>query len=148
MDTFQKNLSFLLGSAQTQARVAEAIGKNQSAVSKWSRGETKEPEFRSMAKLARVLGVSLDDLAYRDLEEQGPSAAANATASHSVGIEYANMDQAVELLYMMAAFRPGDARFHRISWHSIQVAAKAIARAEGSQTDAVRMILEEIAEGV
>ena len=66
--------------------------------------------------------------------------------SQDVGLDDATMAQAVELLHMMADLRPDDARFRRVSWHAIRVTAKAIKKAEGSQKEAVRMILEQLAE--
>lgn len=143
-----KNLAYLLrGDRFAQANLAEKVGVTQPTISKWSRmeqtGSTAEPEFRKIAKLARVVGVSLDDLAWRDV-----SSISSGSKSQPVGRDDANMAQAVELLHMLAELRPDDARFRRISWHAIQVTAKAIAKAEGSQKDAVRMILEELTEGV
>ena len=143
-----KNLAYLLrGDRIAQTNLADKVGVTQPTISKWSRmaqtESTAEPEFRKIAKLARVVGVSLDDLAWKDV-----SALPADSKSQPVGQDDANMAQAVELLHMLAELRPDDARFRRISWHAIQVTAKAIARAEGSQKDAVRMILEEMNEEV
>ena len=58
--------------------IADKIGVSQPTISKWSRleqtGSISEPEFRKMARLARVLNVSLEDLAWRDLRREPPRA--------------------------------------------------------------------------
>lgn len=77
-DLLTKNLAFLLaGDGQAQTTIADKIGVTQGTVSKWSklyeRGSKSEPEFRGMARLAAALGISLDDLARRDLEGEGIS---------------------------------------------------------------------------
>ena len=70
-----KNLAFLLGAADrvSQEAIAKGAGTTQPTISKWAALGTRKPEFRSMALLAKHLGVSLDDLAWRDLERDGPS---------------------------------------------------------------------------
>lgn len=77
-DLLAKNLAFLLkGDKKAQAQIAEKVGVSQGTVSKWAnlyaKGSNSEPEFRSMARLAECLNVSLADLASRDLEIEGPS---------------------------------------------------------------------------
>ena len=76
MDYLALNLAYLLGENKaTQAAIAEQVGVAQPTIGKWARLEEtgSQPEFRKIAKLAAVLGVSLDDLVNRDIEAQGPS---------------------------------------------------------------------------
>lgn len=78
-DMLAANLAFLLrGDKAAQTAIADKIGVSQPTISKWSRleqtGSISEPEFRKMARLARVLNVSLEDLAWRDLRREPPRA--------------------------------------------------------------------------
>lgn len=72
-----KNLAFLLKDYEGQAELASYLEVSQPTISKWAslyrKGSDSEPEFRKMAKLAKHFGVSVDDLANRDLEAAGPS---------------------------------------------------------------------------
>lgn len=84
-DLLTKNLAYLLRGKDkaAQADIAFRTKVAQPTISKWGRlDETdsgSEPEFRSMARLALALDVSLDDLAYRDLEAEGCSPAKTVT---------------------------------------------------------------------
>lgn len=140
-DMLAKNLAFLLGPAYgaSQEAIAKAVGATQPTISKWANLGTRNPEFRSMALLARHLGVSLDDLAWRDLERDGAS-----PSSQSTRPDDATMAQALELLYLMADARPEDARLRRPSWATIQTAAKAIKVAEGDVRKAMAEFLAEL----
>lgn len=51
--------------------------------------------------------------------------------------------QAIDLLYLLADLRPDDKRFSRLTWPMIQVAAKAITRAD-SQRETVRLLLGDL----
>ena len=125
-----------------QAALGERLGVEQSTVQRIMAGKTENPRLDSVLAISRFFGYSIDDLIHRDLQTE------DVAPSQSTGRDDANMAQAVELLHMLAELRPDDARFRRISWHAILVTAKAIAKAEGSQKDAVRMILEELIEEV
>lgn len=86
-DLLAENLAYLLkGDAAVQAALAQRVGVTQPTISKWSRlaqtGSTSEPEFRKIARLAQALNVSLDDLAWRDLEHDPP-----APASQPAGLD-------------------------------------------------------------
>lgn len=141
MTHLAKNLRFLSARAEIkQAALGERLGIQQSTVQRIMSGGTEFPRLDSLLAISDYFGCSLDDLVHRDMEAEGVPAA----ASQSVGFGDATMAQAVELLNMLAELRPDDARFRRVSWQAIQVTAKAITRAEGSQKEAVRMILEEL----
>lgn len=45
-----------------QAELAELSGVSQSQISKYEKGEIKEPSFGKLARIAEVLGVKIDDL--------------------------------------------------------------------------------------
>lgn len=141
MTYLAKNLRFLAKDAQIkQAALGERLGVQQSTVQRIMSGATEYPRLDSLLAITSYFHCTLDDLVHRDLEAEGIG------SSQPLGFGDATMAQAVELLHMLAELRPDDARFRRVSWHAIQVTAKAITKAEGSQKDAVRMILEELAE--
>ncbi|WP_181406115.1 helix-turn-helix transcriptional regulator [Stenotrophomonas rhizophila] len=142
MTYLAKNLRFLARRAEIkQAALGERLGIQQSTVQRIMSGATEYPRLDSLLAIASYFRCSLDDLVHLDMELEGSPA-----GSQPVGFGDATMAQAVELLHMLAELRPDDARFRRVSWRAIQVTAKAITKAEGSQKDAVRMILEELAE--
>ncbi len=145
MDFLVKNMRFLNAHPEFRGQVAagEAAGVGQPAISKIIQGQTKEPGYRTVMGLARHYGVSIDDLLNRDLEQHGVSA-----PSQPVGLDDATMAQAVELLYLMADARPEDWRFRRLSWPMIQVAAKAISRAEGDARKAMAGLLSDLPKEV
>lgn len=103
-DLLAKNLAFLLrGDKQAQTTIAERIGVNQGTVSKWSKllekGSKSEPEFRGMARLAAALGISLADLAHRDLEAEGPSpTSASQAASQPLRLDTARLALLIECM--------------------------------------------------
>lgn len=141
MTYLAKNLKFLARNAQIkQAALGERLGVQQSTVQRIMSGATEFPRLDSLLAITSYFRCTLDDLVHRDMESAGTS------PSQPVGFGDATMAQAVELLHMLAELRPDDARFRRVSWRAIQVTAKAIARAEGSQKEAVRMILEDLIE--
>lgn len=141
MTYLAKNLRFLARRAEIkQAALGERLGIQQSTVQRIMSGATEYPRLDSLLAIASYFRCSLDDLVHHDMELEGAPA-----GSQPVGFGDATMAQAVELLHMLAELRPDDARFRRVSWRAIQVTAKAITKAEGSQKDAVRMILEELA---
>jgi transcriptional regulator with XRE-family HTH domain len=95
-DMLAQNLAFLLkGDKATQTAVAQQVGVGQPTISKWSKlaeiGSPSEPEFRKMALLARAMRVSLDDLAWRDLENDPP-----ASASQSAGLDVDKLATLIE----------------------------------------------------
>ena len=123
-----------------QAALGERLGVQQSTVQRIMSGATEYPRLDSLLAITKFFHCSLDELVNADM------AAVGIGQSQDVGFDDATMAQAVELLHMMAEIRPDDQRFHRVSWHAIRVTAKAIKKAEGSQKEAVRMILEQLAE--
>lgn len=143
MTHLARNLRYLADRAGIkQAALGKALGIEQSTVQRIMAGKTEYPRLDSLLAISRYFGCSLDDLVHADLQTTGGG------PSQPAGRDDANLAQAVDLLHMMADLRPDDPRLHRISWHAIQVAAKAISRAEGSQKEAVRMILDELTTGV
>ncbi|MHC1670474.1 helix-turn-helix domain-containing protein [Stenotrophomonas maltophilia] len=139
MTYLAKNLRYLARKAElNQAALSERLGVQQSTVQRIMSGETAWPRLDSLLAITGVFKCSLDSLIHTDIELSGES------PSHPMGFSDATMAQAVELLHMMADLRPDDRRFRRMSWPAIQVTAKAIIKAEGSQKDAVRMILDEL----
>lgn len=140
MTYLAKNLRFLARRAEIkQAALGEKLGIQQSTVQRIMSGATEFPRLDSLLAITTYFRCSLDELVHHDMElEDAPA------SSQSVGFGDATMAQAVELLHMLAELRPDDARFRRVSWRAIQVTAKAITRAEGSQKQAVAMILEEL----
>jgi transcriptional regulator with XRE-family HTH domain len=140
MDYLVKNLNFLYatsGGKEAQAAAAKAANIGQPAFSKILDGSTKVPGYSTVAGLARHYGVSVDDLIFRDIEVEGRRA-----ESQPERIDDEIISQAVALLYLIADHRPDDARFSRISWPMIKVAAKAIQRAEAGATQ--RAVIAEI----
>ena len=98
-DMLAENLAFLLkGDTDVQAKIAQSVGVTQPTISKWSRlaatKSTSEPEFRKMARLARALGVSLDDLAWRDIAKEPPHARSQPAGMDAVKL--ADLIEAVE----------------------------------------------------
>jgi len=141
MTFLASNLRYLAAQADIkQAALGERLGVQQSTVQRIMSGATEYPRLDSLLAITKFFHCSLDDLVNTDM------AAVGIGQSQDVGFDDATMAQAVELLHMMAEIRPDDQRFHRVSWHAIRVTAKAIKKAEGSQKEAVRMILEQLAE--
>lgn len=143
MNYLATNLRYLASQADIkQAALGERLGVEQSTVQRIMAGKTEFPRLDSLLAITRFFNCTLDDLVHRDMSTSG------AISSQPAGLDERNLAQAVDLLHMLSDLRPDDARFRRVSWHAIQVTAKAIAKAEGSQKDAVRMILEELRTGV
>ena len=139
MTYLAKNLRFLAERAGIkQAALGKALGIEQSTVQRIMAGTTEYPRLDSLLAISNYFDCTLDDLVHTDLQTEG------VIPSRPAGRDDANLAQAVELLHMLADLRPDDARFRRISWHAIRVTAKAIAKAEGSKKEAVRMILEDL----
>ncbi|MBD3684134.1 helix-turn-helix transcriptional regulator [Stenotrophomonas sp. Br8] len=138
MTYLAKNLRYLARKAEIkQAALGERLGVQQSTVQRIMSGATEWPRLDSLLAITEYFHCSLDELVHQDMENAGGP-------SQPVGFSDATMAQAVELLHMLAELRPDDQRFRKVSWRAIQVTAKAITKAEGSQKDAVRMILEEL----
>jgi len=92
MDYLSQNISHLSslpGYSEKEAEHATGIG--QSAINKIANGRTKEAGYRTVSKLARFYGVSIDDLVNRDL-----SAAEPAGASHPVGLDSIKLADLIE----------------------------------------------------
>ncbi|HHA2879353.1 helix-turn-helix domain-containing protein [Stenotrophomonas maltophilia] len=141
MTFLASNLRYLAAKAGIkQAALGDRLGVQQSTVQRIMSGATEYPRLDSLLAITAYFHCGLDELVNRDMASDGMG------QSQDVGLDDATMAQAVELLHMMADLRPDDARFRRVSWHAIRVTAKAIKKAEGSQKEAVRMILEQLAE--
>lgn len=144
MDYLVANLNFLLsrsGDQETQVAAARAAGVGQPALSKILDGRTKVPGYNTVLGLARHFGVSVEDLVTRDLRVAGV-----IPESQPARLDNEIMAQAVDLLYLIADHRPDDPRFARLTWPMIQVAAKAIRRAEAgaNQREVIAEILSAI----
>lgn len=75
-DFLSKNIRYMTKHPErfgNQVKAGEGAGVTQSAISKIGTGATKEAGYRTVAKIARHYGLSLDDLVFRDLEASGPS---------------------------------------------------------------------------
>lgn len=144
MDYLVKNLRYLSANPdlhRSQVAAGEAAGVGQPAISKIVNERTKEPGYRTVMRLARHYGLSIDDLVNRDLEAQGVSG-----SSQPVGPSDETMAQAVELLHLLGDARPEDQRFRRMTWAMIKIAARGIQRAEGDPRKAMAVILEELSQ--
>ena len=68
MNHFSKNLRFLLEKFSVkQSQLATFIGKSQNSISNWIH-EISAPDIRDLVGISTFFGISMDDLALRDLE--------------------------------------------------------------------------------
>lgn len=111
----------------SQEQLAAACGRGQSWLGNFERGDGY-PRVPDIYKLAAALGVHPGEL-FAPLPSQ------------SAGLDDVSMAQGVELLYLMADARPEDERLSRPNWAMIQIAAKAVKKAEGSLKDAMAEFL-------
>ena len=124
-----------------QADLAKACGIRPGSVSGWFGGgkATKMISGDNLVSVAEYLGTSAEYIITG--REDGRS-----TRSHVVGMDAPTLAQALELLHLMADARPEDRQLQRPTWAMLQVAAKAIQRAEGDQRQAMGTILKELAK--
>lgn len=129
----------------TQAKVASLLDVSQPAISQYLAGEIPL-NFKALLAFAQVLGVDPNDIR-TDLPEQALLGQyRGAGSSRAERFDDATMTQALELLHAMADARPDDARFTRLTWPLILIAAKAVERAAagGSQRETVANLLADM----
>ena len=68
----------------SQEELAEKLGVSRQAVSKWERSEAS-PDTDNLIALAKIYGLSLDELIYGKKNEDGSSEAENKAESEKVG---------------------------------------------------------------
>lgn len=127
----------------SQAELARACGIKPGSVSGWF-GQGKPTKMISGDNL--VAAASLLGTTAEYLMTGRPSAASRTGQSQLAGLTEENIAQGVELLHLMADARPEDKRLSRPSWAMIQVAAKAVRKAEGSPREAMAQILAWLAK--
>ena len=145
MDDFTRsNIDHLRGRRSIK-QVGEESGAGQSWLQRFMNpdrdGGIQKANVEKLGKLARYFNVSDDALRKQNLAAGHGSAAGQSQAAR---FDDATMQQAVELLFLMGDARPDDKRFRRPTWAMIQIAAKAIQRAEGEPREAMATILEEL----
>jgi DNA-binding transcriptional regulator YdaS (Cro superfamily) len=124
----------------THEKFAAEIGVSAGRVSQWATNRGAIPPERAVA-VARLLGSSpalLSPVWGRLRDEWAASQPERQTEE--------NMAQGLELLNLLADARPEDRRFKRPTWAMIQIAAKAVERADGSPREAMAEILAELPE--
>ena len=141
------NLAHLLkGDRDAQNTVADRVGVTQPTISKWSRmaetGSSSEPEFRKIAKLAQVLNVSLDDLAWRDLASLPPR-----SASQAVGLDPDKMTLVLDIVEGAIA-DSGKSVERKLKARMIKRVYEDKHALSGAAADAVRLALAGFLETV
>ena len=120
------------------AAFSRLIGRSRAQVGFWTAKPGKPGAKNLSHATARALERQFNKPhGWMDAEIGGETA-----PSHPGRPDDATMSQAVELLHLMADARPDDARFRRMTWPLIQIAAKAIQQAGGNPRSAVAKILE------
>lgn len=122
------------------ADLARACGIKAGSVSGWfGQGKpTKMISGDNLVAAAGYLGTTAEYVMTGRGGLIGPS--------QSQRLDDANMAQGVELLYLLSDARPEDKRLKRPSWAMLQVAGKAIQRAEGDVSVAMAEILAELSK--
>lgn len=141
LDDFSRRLQEAVDAIANGSRAAFAVGigagdNAKQVAQQWiARGKVPD-KYR---KLLSDKGISLDYIN----SGEGPLriGLGQRDPSQSVGPDDANIAQAFDLLYLMADARPEDWRLRRLTWPMVQVAAKAIQKAEGSQREAMAEVL-------
>lgn len=73
-----KNIKVLRKSQKlSQSEISEALGVNSSSISMYE-GDKSVPSFDVLLKMSEIFGVSLDDLVFRDIENEGLSGSPKA----------------------------------------------------------------------
>lgn len=121
-----------------RAKLAGLAGIAPTSLSDLELGYTQKGT--ALHKIAEALGVTVEWL------ETGKGRRSPIEASHAARYDDATMDQAVELLYLMADARPEDRRLRRFNWAMILIAAKGISTANGDTRKAMATILADLAE--
>lgn len=69
---FAQNIKYLRKKEKlSQDQLAENFDLSRGAITGYENGKSK-PKFEDFLKIADFFGVSLDDLVYRNMEEEGP----------------------------------------------------------------------------
>lgn len=132
MDFRERLIALRLRAQLSQEQLADACGRGQGWLGNFERGDGF-PRVPEIYKLAARLGVHPGEL-FADLPSQ------------PAGLDNETLAQGVELLHLMADARPEDRRLSRPSWAMIQVAAKAVKKAEGSPREAMADVLAWLAK--
>lgn len=144
MDHTRSNIDHLRGRRSIK-QVGEESGAGQSWLQRYMNPDKpsgiQKANVEKLGQLARYFNVTVDALQKSNLAAGHASASGQ---SQSARFDDEIMAQAVELLFLMGDARPDDKRFARPTWPMIQVAAKAIMRAEGEKRAAMAAVLEEL----
>lgn len=133
----------MLSEGKTQAEIARACKIKPGSVSGWfGQGKpTKMISGDNLVATAQLLNTTAEYIMTGRGDRSG-----GPVQSQPAGLDDANMAQGIELLYLMADARPDDRRFQRPTWAMIQIAAKAVKRAEGDPRGAMADILAELSK--
>lgn len=145
MNDFTRSNIDHLRNRRSIKQVGEDSGVGQSWLQRYMNPDKpsgiQKANTEKLGQLARYFNVTVDELRGSNLAAGHTSAQGQ---SQSARFDDATMQQAVELLFLMGDARPDDKRFRRPTWAMIQIAAKAIQRAEGESRAAMATILEEL----
>lgn len=121
------------------ADLARACKIQPGSISGWfGRGKpTKMISGDNLVAAAQALGTTAEYI----MTGRGKAVTGASGASQAERQDDPTIAQGLELLYLLADARPDDPRFERPSWAMIQIAAKAVSRAEGSPREAMAEIL-------
>ncbi len=75
MHKLGKNIKFLRKQLnKTQSDIASLVSKGHTTIGNWESGES-EPNLKELMTIAKYFGASIDDLLYKDIENQvsGPN---------------------------------------------------------------------------
>lgn len=107
------NIAYLVAiKAATRAALAEAMDVSVQAIGQLIRGETKELKPSNVARAAKYLGLTSDDLILRDLRREGwsPDFVVETKDGHKAFIEIkARATQDSDLIYLPVLSLPGSA---------------------------------------
>lgn len=128
------------------ADLARACKIQPGSVSGWFGGgkATKMISGDNLVAAAQALGTTAEYI----MTGRGRPATGAVGASQAERQDDATIIQGLELLYLLADARPDDPRFDRPSWAMIQIAAKAVRRAEGSPREAMAEILAMLSKEI
>lgn len=141
----------MVSAGKKPADLARACGIKPGSVSGWfGQGKpTKMISGNHLVVAAELLGTTAEYVmtGRRGAIGRGVEPGTESDlVSQPARLEDENIAQGIELLYLLADARPDDRRFERLSWARIQIAAKAVRTAEGSQREAMAKILAELSE--
>lgn len=139
----RENFTTLVAAEPSQAAFARKVGKDKNQVNQWlGRAGSRNISAETARELEKATGKPVGWLDHE--HESGLNNA--AVQSQPRRFDDATMTQALELLHLLADARPEDRRFQRPSWAMIQVAAKAIEKAEGASRMAMVEIFSHLEE--